>query len=185
MRKIEKAFYGQVVMLRAWCPRCNQQALVLDGVLQCCDRKINVTDCKESKKRHVEGKNKRGIISHKIKNEVLKNQNNQCIYCGANFGEFRLNKKKTRLIRINPNYDHFIPWVYSRDNSASNIVAACSICNGLKSDKYFKTIEQTREYVLDRRIKIGWDKLSDVVDNIVAHSPLFFSGLCLILWVIL
>lgn len=52
---------------------------------------------------------------------------------------------KKLLLKIN--WDHMVPHSYSQDNSTKNIVAACHVCNGVKSDLMFQTVEEAQTYV--------------------------------------
>jgi 5-methylcytosine-specific restriction endonuclease McrA len=58
-----------------------------------------------------------------------------CAYCGGRATEV----------------DHVIPFTYCRDDSDTNLVAACKLCNSLASDRVFDTIEDKRKFVLARR----------------------------------
>jgi 5-methylcytosine-specific restriction endonuclease McrA len=48
---------------------------------------------------------------------------------------------------LSPVWDHLVPYVYGYDNSDDNFVAACQICNNIKSSKLFSSLEEAREYI--------------------------------------
>ena len=50
MAKVIKSIYGNVALMRAKCPECNEISIILDGLHQCCDVKAIKTD-RETKKR--------------------------------------------------------------------------------------------------------------------------------------
>jgi len=44
-----------------------------------------------------------------------------------------------------------------KDNAVSNFVAACQVCNSLKSDKLFQDIEGAKSYLSNSRKTRGYD----------------------------
>jgi 5-methylcytosine-specific restriction endonuclease McrA len=89
------------------------------------------------------------------KDKILKDQENRCFYCGVTFENFRFRNGKPIKIRIH--WDHQLPYAYSQNNKASNFVAACHVCNGIKSDHVFKTVEEVQIYLADKRKLKGYD----------------------------
>jgi hypothetical protein len=49
-----------------------------------------------------------------------------------------------------------VPYAYSQDNGTPNFVAACHVCNGLKSAKMFRTIDEARGYLASKRAAKGY-----------------------------
>jgi hypothetical protein len=87
---------------------------------------------------------------------ILELQGNRCLYCEMLFGSAI--ERKGRLIFLKVNWDHFVPFAYTQNNYAYNFVAACQICNGIKSSHLFKTLEEARIYVRtirDARVQEG------------------------------
>lgn len=74
---------------------------------------------------------------------ILKRQDNKCLYCGTPF------------IYEAPHFDHFIPLSFLRRSSLENFVAACQLCNNIKSDKVFDSLEDVRKHIRVRRIGRG------------------------------
>ena len=66
------------------------------------------------------------------------------------------NDKRKKYIKLKIHYDHFVPWVYSGDNSGPNISASCHICNSLKSDNHFYDLISAKEYLNAKRIRRGY-----------------------------
>jgi hypothetical protein len=60
-------------------------------------------------------------------------------------------------IIIKTNWDHQLPYAFSQNNATSNFVAACHVCNGIKSDRLFKTIEEAQVYLASKRKQKGYD----------------------------
>lgn len=103
----------------------------------------------------------------------LEDQDYRCFYCFRRFGStvFRDRTKGHRLatrvfgesvgfepnrIRLQLNWDHLIPWDYSRNNQNRNFVAACHVCNGIKRDLIFDTEAEARLYVAQRWTEKGY-----------------------------
>ena len=47
--------------------------------------------------------------------------------------------------------DHVIPWSFRHDDSEENLVASCTLCNLFVSNKFFRSFNKKREYIIDRR----------------------------------
>lgn len=143
-RKLIKAFYGRVTLLKRFCPDCKMYAIVADNKFCCCGKAVGNWDqeFKIRKKRESETAGRRQPISRKDKERILRHQLHQCVYCGQNFGR-----------RVHVEYDHFIPIVFSGDNNRLNIVASCRECNRIKTDHLFSSIEEARVYILNEREK--------------------------------
>ena len=47
-------------------------------------------------------------------------------------------------------WDHLEPYCYKANNDDSNFVAACHICNGIKTDLCFRYVEDARKYIRER-----------------------------------
>ena len=148
--------YGNTLLLRGYCKECGTTAIILDGKLQCCDK----TYTKEASKYFLRRKevpalnHRKTLPPGKIKKK-LEEQENKCIYCGIHFGEPYYRKGKVRFTEVH--WDHFTPFTYSQNNKKNNFVAACSICNQLKSNKIFLDVDDARKYILYMRNKKGYE----------------------------
>ncbi len=159
MRRIpsyaQATFYGSVILMKAKCPACGSLSIVLDGKSACCDVALEAPD-RYRTKREGEGEDRRSRIPQSLREEIIRSQGFRCIYCmqrldGAAFNKFR---NKTVALRIH--IDHFICWKFSRDNSYENLLAACHICNGIKSDYLFENFLECQDFILHRRAARGW-----------------------------
>lgn len=160
MARFHMAVYGTTKMLRGYCPVCKAMALIVGDEYQCCDTKIprDFNGLDKSPKRMVEAEQVRRRPSKQAIRTMLEKQENKCAYCEIAFGTPFIHPRTGKLRLTKVCYDHFIPYAYSQDNRDINFVCACSACNGIKSDKIFKTIEEARDYVRYRRAKKGYDK---------------------------
>lgn len=58
-------------------------------------------------------------------------------------------------MQVVPVFDHLLPHCYSGNNEAKNFVAACSVCNSIKSGKVFDSLKEAGDYIRSKRIKRG------------------------------
>ena len=135
--KAEKVYYGRVVMFRMFCPSCQETAFVIKGKMACCGVTPDMPS-RAKTKRVSEAEWKRSRISEKLKKRILAQQENRCAYCDEN-------------ITGRACFDHVVCWSYCGNNDESNLVAACNICNGIKSNLVFNTLEEARNYVIGKR----------------------------------
>jgi len=155
-KKIHKVFYGSTVLLKTYCKNCKQDSFIIDGKLQCCNALLEDIYDKEVRKRESLGRHLRNIVSLNIKKEILKLQEDRCIYCDKGLYSHVWSEKKCKYIKIRIHFDHFVPWVYSQDSHKDNIYASCHICNLLKSDFHFHDLVSAREYINAKREKKGY-----------------------------
>lgn len=153
-RKHIIALYGNVSIPRAYCPDCQHYAFVLHGRLNCCERVLQQLKPKKFI-RLSSPYNGRRLPPQAERDLVLSNQDGRCFYCEALFGDegYRNNTP----IRINMAWDHQVPFAYSQDNHMYNFVAACQVCNGIKSSMIFQTVDEAKVYLALRREEKGYD----------------------------
>lgn len=61
--------------------------------------------------------------------------------------------------KITIQYDHVVPWVFSNNDDLDNFVAACNVCNMIKNDRIFPTIDKLREWILWKREDMNYEIL--------------------------
>jgi len=152
-RREHLAIYGNVKIPRIYCGRCKRMTLVIGGITACCDEPITMVRKRLKKKVMIEHLNKRKLPPKKERKRILLVQGNHCLYCNKEFGTPYYYKNKHYFTKIN--WDHLVPFSYSRENK-SNFVAACNICNHLKSDLIFETVQEVFYYVEHKRKKKGY-----------------------------
>ena len=54
------------------------------------------------------------------------------------------------VFKLKVHWDHKIPYSYAQDNRDINFVASCSVCNLMKHDRMFETLDEAREYLQTR-----------------------------------
>ena len=143
---------------RGYCQNCQTWAIIIENRILCCDESIESEKMSKRYKRMAEGALKRKRPKDSVIKAMLSLQNNRCFYCGIPFGTPYLHpkQKKIRLTRLC--LDHLVPFKYSQNNKEINFVCSCNICNSIKYDLVFQTVEEACDYVRYRRKKIGYEE---------------------------
>lgn len=145
--------YGGVAINREFCKVCNAYSLVVDGKLVCCDK--NATEEADTCKREIQvGIVDRHDIPDSIKKAINIEQGGRCLYCDREFGSVVYRHGKPIVLRLH--YDHKAPWAYVGVHTRRNICAACHVCNLIKSDMIFQTVEEASIYILSKREEKGY-----------------------------
>lgn len=146
------ALYGKVALVRARCKACRAMAIVIDGRFQCCEAVADVAPNRVKRMSQVPGVKKRPTRAQQA--EILTSQDYRCFYCGLSFGSTQIRKGKA--VRLSLNWDHVVPFSFSMSNSEGNMVAACQVCNNLKRDRIFQTLDEARVALRDMRLSRGY-----------------------------
>ena len=147
------AIYGNVKIPKAYCEDCDGYYFVINGRFACCDKQAQIDPQKYIRESEADQTRKRPPL--KERKEILDLQNHCCIYCESPFGFIRY--KKTRPFKLRLEWDHQVPFAFSQDNSTSNYVAACHVCNSLKSNKCFQTVNEAAAYLSAARHAKGYN----------------------------
>jgi hypothetical protein len=156
------SIYGSTVLKRAYCQGCGGNAFVVKGSFSCCGEKYSGSAF--SQKMIVSPSYIRKSPPKNVQTLILENQHGLCFYCGERFGN--LYQRGTKIGSLRICWDHYLPFAYCGANKDDNFVAACQICNGIKSDKIFETVEEAKNYVEHRRNKKGFVYLSRMSETI-------------------
>lgn len=78
--------------------------------------------------------------SQSKRERILSEYNYLCVYCGDAASEV----------------DHILPYSYKINNSDSNLVASCKICNLIAGSKIFDNFSLKKSYILGERKSIKW-----------------------------
>lgn len=150
MNKKHLAVYGITQIPRAYCKKCKGIALIVDGKFACCDRKfLEQADIKQYKIICETGESRKKPSAEECK-RILELQNNKCLYCDKPFGTPYYKDNRVRMTKLH--FDHLVPYSYTKSNKLT-FVAACNICNLIKSNRVFNTVEEVYHYVQYRRKK--------------------------------
>ncbi|QQM45127.1 HNH endonuclease [Streptomyces liliifuscus] len=85
----------------------------------------------------------------------------RCLYCELPIGT-RV-KRSGKAEALTAQWDHFVPYSYLAQNPEANWVLACQICNRIKNDRIFRTVEEAREVILKARISKGYEPIAETV----------------------
>lgn len=138
--------YGNVRIPKSWCQNCQSASFVFDNKLVCCGTPVEFIP--ERYKRESEPEQKRRTLTLKERQKQLEGQDYKCFYCERTFGSAVF--RKGRSIKLRIHYDHMVPYSFSQNNKSSNFVAACHICNSIKSDFFFQTVEEAQIFIRQR-----------------------------------
>lgn len=152
----EVYFYGNVGLTRSKCPRCHRWCIVLNNKTACCGIEIEFDDGKPHMYRAGVTPHERKPLGKRKKGKILKAQGYRCLYCLQEFGSVFL-RNGHEEIELSVEFDHCVPFAYNQDNSERNYVAACQVCNRLKSNFHYRDLEQAREDLALRRKEKGYD----------------------------
>jgi hypothetical protein len=155
VRKSKEAYvglFGNAAVITAWCKSCSKFSFVLEGELQCCDALSS--DIPTKWIQEIQALDKRLKPSSELQTDKLIEQEWCCAYCERRFGDFVYLKGKRKKLQVQ--WDHFVPYSYSRNNNGSNFVASCHICNRMKSSFCFETMEEAKLYLLHKWTEKGY-----------------------------
>src|SRR5689334_5374392 len=118
------SLYGSVAVVKEFCPSCRRHAFVIDSQLQCCGRLSR--EVPQAMKREVTAEMRRRKPASKTLEALLIEQDYRCAYCERRLGSLVYRRNKPVKLRIH--WDHAVPFAYSQNNRAENLVAACHVC---------------------------------------------------------
>lgn len=96
----------------------------------------------------ITGSGQRRPPSSEIRQRILSRQKNRCLYCENTIGSQVRRGSRTVILQLN--WDHFVPYAYGRTNPDANWVAACHVCNNIKSSRMFETVARARLFIVER-----------------------------------
>ena len=153
LRRSIIALFGRVKIERGWCKYCESEAFIKDGCLTCCGA---IAPEKPKKyKRESKTTQPRKKPKPEDQDRILADQLYACFYCGRPFGVLQKRLEEEFILEIT--WDHKLPYVLFQDSDSENFVAACQICNALKRDIIFDTVEDARFYLAHERLKKGFN----------------------------
>ncbi|MFD3814968.1 hypothetical protein ACFWRZ_07870 [Streptomyces rubiginosohelvolus] len=91
---------------------------------------------------------------------IVSRQGYVCLYCELPIGS-KVHRSATRrhragMVILVANWDHFVPYSYLQSNPSANWVLACHVCNGIKSDAMYPSVDAAREAILPKRLAKGF-----------------------------
>lgn len=135
--------YGSTSIQSVKCSVCKGRSFVIEGHTSCCGDPVPESDPQEYRIEVDKTGAKRSIPNKSEQARILDSQDGACFYCFAQFGSYRTINKKLQLVRIQ--WDHIVPFSYNGNNA--EFVAACSLCNSIKSNLQFSSLEEARTHI--------------------------------------
>lgn len=108
----------------------------------------------------------RGLAAH-----LLEEQGGRCAYCTLPVTASVM--RHGRLVPLRLAWDHFVPYSYLQRNPGDNWKAACHLCNKIKGDLRFESVEDAAQVILRRREALGYEGVEDAWRRLLAepYSP--------------
>ena len=147
------ALYGNVAIPKGFCRKCGSTSFIRDGFFVCCGAPVKGEPGKFYRESEAPQQRKKPPKSEQER--ILAEQGHRCFYCEVPFDSTRFRKGKP--VRIHVHWDHQLPFAYSQNNKSSNFVAACHVCNGIKSDFVFRDLQEAQVYLAGKRKQKGYD----------------------------
>src|ERR1700757_3514336 len=119
------AYYGEIAIERRYCEDCERFAFFIDGEMRCCGAKLQV-ERPNKRKRMCDVYGKRKGPPKKERDRILREQHDNCFWCDRGFGNSVWLGRRRIVLRVE--WDHLVPFGYSRNNNTQNFVASCHIC---------------------------------------------------------
>ena len=152
LKSTHAALYGNVAIQRQYCRDCLDWSLVIKGKFACCSQTASGKPTRYKRMSCPEAVKK--SPPRAAATAQLAAQQHRCFYCDLEFGNYIT--RHGNLIRLIVAWDHFVPWSYSQDNAARNFVAACQVCNGLKWNRCFGSVDEAKSYIASQRAAKGY-----------------------------
>jgi hypothetical protein len=93
------------------------------------------------------------------KKRIRAAQLGRCLYCQLPIGA-RV-KRNGATIALTAHWDHFVPHSYLAENPDANWVLSCQVCNSIKNDRIFRTVDEAREVILRARTAKGFEAVPE------------------------
>lgn len=93
----------------------------------------------------------------------------RCLYCELPIGT-RV-KRNGKTVALTAQWDHFVPYSYLAQNPDANWVLACQVCNNIKNDRMFKTVDEARAVILQARDGKGYEPVAETLAKPNPHKP--------------
>ncbi len=97
-------------------------------------------------------------LSEAQKSEILGRQKFRCIYCGRKLGD-TVWDSLGKPITLSTCFDHFEPFALRGNENPENFMAACKVCNTLKSDMVFESLKAARMWLVEQWALKGYQDI--------------------------
>ena len=94
-----------------------------------------------------------------------------CFWCFREIGT-TVKHRRRGWITLTKHADHASPYSYSRNNSKSNIVTACNLCNQWKGSRVFESDDVCRQYLEQKWRNRIYEEMSVLPSGVYAEAEL-------------
>jgi len=148
----KQVLFGRILTKQVECPKCLEWQF---DSPKCSECGFDFSKEKELSQEKTEYRSEmptwRDKIKDSIKNKVYERDEYVCQYCGLWCYENWIDDNRKLTL------DHIIPFVGGGTKDIDNLVTCCLECNMIKNDKHFKSFDEAREFILNR--KKNYEKL--------------------------
>lgn len=145
-RAMERLICGKAILYRTMCLGCGECVLSGSYKFECgCGAIFYAEDDVDNIRVVCEGSRR---IPTSVRQKIVGRQGGRCYWCSRKFGVPYL--KRGRIKKLTVHIDHTIPYAYSGASREEELVASCSVCNLLKSSKFFDNEEEVRVYLQEK-----------------------------------
>lgn len=137
--------YGQTAIHSLFCDQCQQRSFIVSGCFSCCGRSVSRGHADKIKIEVDSVGFKRKRPPKWLRDAVLEEQHNKCLYCGREFG---MQCENGDFIHVKIHWDHVIPFSYNGNNY--DFVAACPRCNIRKGARVFGSAAEVRAFLKEK-----------------------------------
>ena len=97
-----------------------------------------------------------------LKAQLLKEEGNQCWYCGYTFGSpYMRNGKFGGYLK--PTLDHVVPFSFCLETTKENSLLCCNVCNMLKGSKIYRNFPDLIFGMMEKWNKKGFELCEDPI----------------------
>ncbi len=106
-----------------------------------------------------------------VKMHIMEVSLEMCFWCFREIGT-TVKHRRRGWITLTKHADHASPYSYSRNNSKSNIVTACNLCNQWKGSRVFESDDACRQYLEQKWRNKIYEEMSVLPSGVYAEAEL-------------
>lgn len=112
-----------------------------------------------------------------LKQSINKEFQHRCTYCWLPLGSVLV--RRGRYFLQEPNYDHFKSLASSHNNNVSNYVLSCSVCNVLKGDGIYESLDAVTLSIASARERFTtvWETPVSMTEDLYKRGVKYASWL--------
>lgn len=144
--KQKYVYFGSVQTIQVECPQCKIWQFQAKKCSECnYVYSSETTNDRDKTEYRSDVPTWRDKIPLKIREKVYLRDNFICQYCGYYCYDSWLSDPRQLTV------DHIYPKTSGGRNTVENLVTCCRECNSIKGSQHFKSYEEAREFILERK----------------------------------